>query len=95
MGHGIGSYFHGAPEVIHQRNDRQQGAMLPGMTFTVEPILVENNNDTHKQWDDNWTVQCASPMRSAQFEHTILITGNGHEILTGPCIDYLELAAAQ
>lgn len=91
-GHGIGSYFHGAPEVIPCSNDLDQGLMLPGMTFTVEPILVEDFDDSYTQWDDNWTVQTLTNARSAQFEHTILITDHGHEILTGPSIDYEALA---
>lgn len=91
VGHGIGNYFHGAPEVIPVVNNVDQGLMRPGMTFTVEPILVEHNDDTYERWDDNWTIQTATGARAAQFEHTILITDRGYEILTGPSIDYEAL----
>ncbi|CAE8620468.1 unnamed protein product [Polarella glacialis] len=94
VGHGIGSYFHGAPGVIPFENDEYQGTMLPGMTFTVEPILVEHTKleASHRIWDDKWTYQTLTNARSAQFEHTVLITDDGHEILTGPSVDYLTLA---
>jgi len=92
VGHGIGSYFHGAPEVIPCINDLDQGPMLPGMTFTVEPILVEHGDDSYDQWDDDWTIQTLTNARSAQFEHTILITETGREVLTGPSIDYERIA---
>mmetsp|Transcript_78015 Transcript_78015/g.176325 ORF Transcript_78015/g.176325 Transcript_78015/m.176325 type:complete len:158 (-) Transcript_78015:53-526(-) len=94
VGHGIGSYFHGAPEVVPCINNMDQGPMLPGMTFTVEPILVEYGDDSYEQWDDDWTVQTLTGARSAQFEHTILITEDGHEVLTGPSIDYEGLWVA-
>lgn len=86
LGHGIGSYFHGQPEVFPYQNDTDQGVMLPGMTFTVEPVLVENFDETYTKWDDNWTFQTLTNARSAQFEHTILITEDGCEILTGPSV---------
>lgn len=91
VGHGVGSYFHGAPEVIPCANDFDQGPMRPGMTFTVEPILVEHDDDSYDQWDDEWTVQTLTGARAAQFEHTILITEEGREVLTGPSIDYERL----
>lgn len=88
VGHGIGSYFHGAPEIIPHENDFDQGEMLPGMVFTVEPILVEDFDESHEMWEDGWTFQTLTGARSAQFEHTILITDDGHEILTGPSLAY-------
>jgi len=93
VGHGIGNYFHGSPEVVPCTNTQDQGVMKPGMTFTVEPILIENYDDSYEPWDDNWTVQTATGSRSAQFEHTVLITEGGYELLTGPSIDYVALAA--
>ncbi|CAE8604075.1 unnamed protein product, partial [Polarella glacialis] len=92
VGHGIGSYFHGAPEVIPYENEEDMGIMLPGMTFTIEPILVEHLDASYKIWDDKWTYQTLTNARSAQFEHTLLITEDGYEILTGPSVDYLALA---
>merc|ERR1719321_919717 len=49
-GHGIGSYFHGAPEVIPFANDYFQGLMRPGMIFTVEPIFIEDDDSSYEQW---------------------------------------------
>mmetsp|Transcript_95562 Transcript_95562/g.205066 ORF Transcript_95562/g.205066 Transcript_95562/m.205066 type:complete len:135 (+) Transcript_95562:2-406(+) len=95
VGHGIGNYFHGAPEVIPHANDLDQDVMLPGMTFTVEPVLVERNDESHQLWDDDWTVQSLTGARSAQFEHTVLITEDGYDILTGPSIDYIKVADEQ
>eukprot|EP00933_Yihiella_yeosuensis_P028038 TRINITY_DN21843_c0_g1_i1.p1 TRINITY_DN21843_c0_g1~~TRINITY_DN21843_c0_g1_i1.p1 ORF type:complete len:397 (-),score=59.06 TRINITY_DN21843_c0_g1_i1:16-1182(-) len=95
IGHGIGSFFHGAPEVHPYENDLDQGLMLPGMTFTVEPVLVENWDESYRVWDDKWTYQTRTNSRSAQFEHTLLITEDGCDILTGPSIDYLDLARNQ
>jgi len=55
----------------------------PGMTFTVEPMLTLGAID-YEIWDDGWTVVTADRRRTAQFEHTILITDSGSEILTLP-----------
>lgn len=89
-GHGIGSYFHGYPEICHYANDLEQGEMIPGMVFTVEPVLLEKDwgegEDDYRLWDDKWTYQTLSNARSAQFEHTLLITETGHELLTGPSV---------
>ncbi|GAB3115436.1 type I methionyl aminopeptidase [Janibacter alkaliphilus] len=81
-GHGIGSAFHSGLIVPHY--DAAPGydtVIEPGMTFTVEPML---NLGTHEwtMWDDGWTVVTKDLRRSAQFEHTILITDSGNEILT-------------
>lgn len=80
IGHGIGEYFHGAPEVYHFRNDNDD-IMLPGMTFTIEPILTLGRPDIDIQ-EDGWTAITVDNCRTAQFEHTILITDDGCEILT-------------
>jgi len=95
-GHGIGSYFHGRPEIMHYVNDVEQGVMKPGMTFTVEPVLVEDQDKTAVvDAEDLWTLKTMRSAWAAQFEHTILITETGHEILTGPCIDYKSMMEAQ
>lgn len=80
IGHGIGSYFHGPPEVLPYANNLI-GLMQPGMTFTIEPILTLGGIDV-ELWEDGWTIVTADNARTAQFEHTILITENGYEILT-------------
>uniref|UniRef100_A0A336LZH3 Methionine aminopeptidase n=1 Tax=Culicoides sonorensis TaxID=179676 RepID=A0A336LZH3_CULSO len=82
IGHGIGSYFHGPPEVLPYENN-YGGIMEPGMTFTIEPILTLGDIEI-ELWEDNWTAVSVDGARSAQFEHTILITETGHEILTLP-----------
>ena len=79
-GHGIGSVFHREPWVLHYEND-EPGIMKPGMVFTIEPILCQGKTDSIK-WPDGWTVSLADEKRSAQFEHTLLVTENGVEILT-------------
>ncbi len=83
-GHGIGTHFHSGLVIPHY--DAAPGydtVIEPGMTFTVEPML---NLGTHEwtMWDDGWTVVSKDLRRSAQFEHTILITEDGNEILTLP-----------
>jgi len=82
LGHGIGSYFHGPPEIFHTRNN-YPGKMRPGMTFTIEPILTQGE-ELIDILDDNWTAVTADDARTAQFEHTVLITDSGVEILTKP-----------
>ncbi|GBG71933.1 hypothetical protein CBR_g10870 [Chara braunii] len=82
VGHGIGRMFHSGPAIMHHRNNGP-GVMLPGMTFTIEPMLTIGSIE-EVMWDDNWTVVTADGSFSAQFEHTLLITETGVEILTAP-----------
>ena len=56
--------------------------MRPGMTFTIEPMITLGSWQ-HKMWDDDWTAVTADGKRTAQFEHTILVTDDGYEVLTG------------
>ncbi|GFT34115.1 methionine aminopeptidase 1D, mitochondrial [Nephila pilipes] len=79
-GHGIGSIFHGPPSILHFDNN-EKGQMLKGMIFTIEPVICEGNPDI-LILEDGWTATTEDYSRSAQFEHTILITQNGAEILT-------------
>jgi len=94
-GHGIGSYFHGKPEIIPFLNNVDQGVMQPGMTFTIEPVLVENNDNTCMLLEDGWTIQTKKASWTAQFEHTVLITEKGFQVLTGPSVDYRGIAREQ
>jgi methionyl aminopeptidase len=82
-GHGIGSSFHSGLIIPHYDDPRFDDEIRPGMTFTIEPML---NLGTHEwvMWDDGWTVVTADGRRSAQFEHTLLVTSDGAEILTLP-----------
>ncbi len=80
VGHGIGVHFHEAPDVPHHYNDLQI-PLVEGMTFTIEPMI--NAGVRTAVFDaDGWTARTADGLPSAQWEHTILITRNGHEILT-------------
>lgn len=80
-GHGIGREFHEDPQVLHF-GDRNTGIeMKPGMVFTVEPMI--NMGDYRcKTLEDGWTVETIDGKLSAQFEHTVLVTPSGYEILT-------------
>lgn len=80
-GHGIGREFHEDPQVLHY-GDRNTGPTLePGMTFTIEPMI--NAGKRHvRLLPDNWTVVTKDRSLSAQWEHTVLVTGSGVEVLT-------------
>lgn len=80
IGHGVGRSFHSSP-MVHSTRNRERGAMKPWQTFTIEPIF-SNGSARTKQWKDGWTVVTADGSWTAQHEHTIMITENGHEILT-------------
>ncbi len=80
VGHGVGRVFHAAPLVHHTRN-MESDTMHVGQTFTIEPILTAGNT-AWKMWKDDWTVVTKDASLAAQFEHTILITERGHEVLT-------------
>lgn len=82
-GHGIGTAFHSGLVIPHYDDPRFDDEIRAGMTFTIEPML---NLGTHEwvMWDDGWTVVTADGRRSAQFEHTLLVTADGAEILTLP-----------
>ncbi|KAL1568471.1 Methionine aminopeptidase 1B, chloroplastic [Salvia divinorum] len=80
VGHGIGTVFHSEPLIYHHRNDKG-GRMVEGQTFTIEPILTLGTTECIT-WEDNWTTLTADGSPAAQFEHTILITKTGAEILT-------------
>eukprot|EP00933_Yihiella_yeosuensis_P029695 TRINITY_DN23318_c1_g1_i2.p1 TRINITY_DN23318_c1_g1~~TRINITY_DN23318_c1_g1_i2.p1 ORF type:complete len:556 (-),score=128.58 TRINITY_DN23318_c1_g1_i2:295-1722(-) len=81
-GHGIGRLFHGPPDVPHFKKNKTVGTMKPGHVFTVEPMLNLGKSGKDKIWPDNWTAVTRNGRRSAQFEHTFLITEDGFEILT-------------
>jgi len=80
-GHGIGESFHTALQIPHHVDPRARQVMEPGMTFTIEPMITEGRWDD-AIWDDGWTAVTADGLRSAQFEHTLLVTSDGAEILT-------------
>ena len=80
-GHGIGTAFHSGLVIPHYDDPGFDTVMEPGMTFTIEPMLNLGTAEWD-MWDDGWTVVTRDRQRSAQFEHTILVTENGNEILT-------------
>lgn len=80
-GHGIGRQFHEDPQVLHYGLPGTGVALEAGMTITIEPMI--NAGKRHvKLLPDNWTVVTKDHSLSAQWEHTILVTGDGHEVLT-------------
>ena len=80
-GHGIGTVFHEAPNILHYGNKNTGMELIPGMTFTIEPMINAGKFDT-KVLNDGWTAVTKDKSLSAQFEHTIGITENGYEIFT-------------
>ncbi|HUN31768.1 MAG TPA: type I methionyl aminopeptidase [Trebonia sp.] len=82
-GHGIGKTFHSGLVVPHYDDPRNTVVMEPGMTFTIEPMLTLGTIN-YDVWKDGWTAVTKDGKRTAQFEHTILVTEDGHEILTLP-----------
>jgi methionyl aminopeptidase len=80
-GHGIGREFHEEPQVVHVGKRGAGPEMKPGMTFTIEPMINLGVRNC-KVLKDGWTVITKDKKWSAQFEHTILVTDDGHDILT-------------
>jgi methionyl aminopeptidase len=82
VGHSIGEQFHGDIQVLHYYDSRANVIMRPGMTFTIEPMITLGTVN-YKIWDDDWTAVTADGKRTAQFEHTLVVTDDGYEVLTG------------
>jgi methionyl aminopeptidase len=80
-GHGIGKVFHEDPQVLHYGKAGTGLVLTPGMTFTIEPMINAGKRHT-KLLQDEWTVVTKDRKLSAQWEHTILVTDSGVEILT-------------
>jgi len=80
-GHGIGKEFHEDPQVLHFGTKGSGAKLLPGMIFTIEPMINAGKHHT-KTLGDRWTVITKDHSLSAQWEHTILVTETGHEVLT-------------
>jgi len=84
IGHGIGEQFHTDIQVLHYYDPRNNTIMKPGMVFTIEPMITLGTWQFH-MWDDDWTAVTADGKRTAQFEHMVLVTDTGVEVLTaGP-----------
>jgi methionyl aminopeptidase len=82
VGHGIGEQFHTDIQVLHYYDSRSSTIMREGMTFTIEPMITLGTVN-YKIWDDDWTAVTSDGKRTAQFEHTILVTADGADVLTG------------
>jgi methionyl aminopeptidase len=80
-GHGIGLNFHEDPQVLHYGKPGTGVKLEPGMTFTIEPMINAGKRDI-RQLGDGWTIITKDHSLSAQWEHTILVTETGHEVLT-------------
>jgi len=80
-GHGIGREFHEDPQVLHYGRNGTGMVLETGMTFTIEPMVNAGKRHT-RLLPDGWTVVTKDHSLSAQWEHTILVTGTGHEVLT-------------
>jgi methionyl aminopeptidase len=82
-GHGIHTTFHSGLVIPHYDEPRYDTVMEPEMTFTIEPMITLGGAGWYL-WDDDWTVLTADGSRCAQFEHTLVVTDSGAEILTRP-----------
>jgi methionyl aminopeptidase len=82
-GHGIGRTFHSGLVVLHYDEPSVDIVLEPGMTFTIEPMITLGTIE-YDLWDDGWTATTKDKKRTAQFEHTLLVTEEGAEILTLP-----------
>ncbi|MBW1604514.1 type I methionyl aminopeptidase [Streptomyces sp. JJ66] len=82
-GHGINSAFHSGLIIPHYDDPRATTVMQPGMTFTIEPMLTLGTHEWD-MWEDGWTVVTKDRKRTAQFEHTLVVTPTGAEVLTLP-----------
>ncbi len=81
IGHGIGTEFHSRLQIPHYYDRRATTVLEEGMTFTIEPMLTLGRPDV-AMWDDEWTAVTLDGRRTAQFEHTLVVTADGAEELT-------------
>lgn len=81
-GHGVGELFHTAPTIPHYGNNKAKGTMQVGHIFTIEP-MINRGLSRDLLWPDNWTAVTEDGSRSSQFEHTMVVTETGCELLTG------------
>ena len=87
-GHGVGVDFHEEPQVDHTSRRNTGPVMKPGMTFTIEPMINQGRPGTVTDKVDKWTARTVDRKLSAQFEHTILVTDTGFEVLTDVVGEY-------
>ena len=82
IGHGIGEQFHTDLQIPHYYDPRYTLEMEAGMVFTIEPMITAGGWRVGRIWDDGWTAVTADGSRTAQFEHMVLVTADGVEVLT-------------
>lgn len=87
-GHGVGIQFHEEPQIDHTARRNTGPVMKPGMTFTIEPMINQGRPGTVVDKNDKWTARTVDNKLSAQFEHTILVTESGFEVLTDVSGEY-------
>ncbi len=97
-GHGIGRGFHEEPQVLHYGKPGTLDELKPGMTFTIEPMINAGKRDIKEFGNDGWTIVTRDHSLSAQWEHTVLVTETGYEVLTlsagsPPTPDFVNAAA--
>ena len=81
-GHGIGRNFHEEPQVLHYGKPGTLEELVPGMTFTIEPMINAGRRDVKEFGNDGWTIVTKDHSLSAQWEHTVLVTESGYDVLT-------------
>jgi methionyl aminopeptidase len=81
-GHGIGMTMHEDPYVFHFKPHEDTVLIVPGMVFTIEPMLNQGKRNVHLNFNDDWTVYTDDGLLSAQWEHTFLVTEDGVEIIS-------------
>ncbi len=87
-GHGVGIDFHEEPQVDHTSRKGTGPELKPGMIFTIEPMINQGKPRCRIDKNDGWTARTVDGKLSAQFEHTILVTNNGYEVLTDVIGEY-------
>jgi methionyl aminopeptidase len=80
-GHGIGRRFHEEPQVLHYGRPGTLEELVPGMRFTIEPMINAGRREI-REMGDGWTIVTKDRSLSAQWEHTILVTETGYEVMT-------------
>ncbi len=81
-GHGIGRNFHEEPQVLHYGKPGTLDELKPGMTFTIEPMINAGRKEVKEFGNDGWTIVTKDHSLSAQWEHTVLVTETGYEVMT-------------
>jgi methionyl aminopeptidase len=80
-GHGVGRVFHEEPQVLHYGRPGTGEELVPGMIFTIEPMINAGRREI-REMPDGWTIKTKDRSLSAQWEHTVLVTETGYEVLT-------------